>query len=660
MLPREQTAIFVREYLENGGSLAPIVEWLGMLGAAQRANRTGTSAARAAARWASPRTRSTRLKSPKWLKDLGEGIGKLGKKAVDAAGALLDSVVKAGKSLGDAIGEAVSWTVDKVSDLVDSLISAGEKVADILAEAAKKGMEQLKKYVEAVIKAGRTIGEVLTWAVGQVATTVNTVVAKLLQLGRNVLEVLKAVVAQGRTALVAVIKALLAAGKKLGDLIVAVANETATVLKSIVDALLAAGQTLRNIVVEAAKLATAACRAIVDALLDLGKSLVDLLREAAAVVGNTLRAIVQALLDLGRSLAQILVAAAGLAAATVKAIVQALLALGKSLADIVIAAVNEALAVAKAVFTALVAAGKKVVQILVALEKRTLSALRTALEALLAMGVSLADLVRDIVNGVAAAFHRNFFEGLVALGKAPLQILKAAVEAKASIPLVAFGVILEMFGGYRELEKDERAEARKVFGNTIDLDRVQLGFAKLPNDVMRYVNIELPRAFTTMYLLNFGPGAKVDMQTIIHELAHVWQGVQDGPLYMTRALEAQMGAGIHSLFHTGKYDDSEAYRVEEADLLANGGDLAKFNPEQQASIVEFFWIQAFSDWTVEGGYPAEVNKGVVVPPVEVLLPYAQKVNPALRLPAKTTTTTTKRGSRRRAFGSAGEGASAYA
>jgi hypothetical protein len=241
--------------------------------------------------------------------------------------------------------------------------------------------------------------------------------------------------------------------------------------------------------------------------------------------------------------------------------------------------------------------------------------------------------VKDVVTGVAAAFRRGFFEGLAASGRAPLQLLKAAAETSVSVLLLAFAVVLEMCGGYRELTKDEKAEARKVFGTAIDLERVKLGFAKLPGAVIRYVNVELPRAFTTMYLLNFGPGAKVDMQTIIHELAHVWQGVQEGPLYMTRALEAQIGAGVESLFHTGQYDDSDAYRVTEAALLANAGDLARFNPEQQASIIEFFWMRAFSAWAVPNGFPAD-SHGLVVPSVEALLPYMQRVNPGVRLPGK--------------------------
>jgi hypothetical protein len=639
-LPREQTAIFMKEYLDDGGSLDVVLQWLGIAGAVQRGTRgRASSPARVASRWAAPRKQAARRMATRglfdWVGDVVDGVKKIGNAIGNAVDSVVDSIVKAGKSIAQAIGAAVNWTVAQVTDLVEALISAGKKVADILAAAATKGVEQLKKFVEAVLAAGRAIGEVLAWAVGQAVATVNAVVAKLLQLGRRVLDIMKAVFGLGRAALIATVKALLAAGKRLADLIVAMAAESILVVKAIVDALLAAGQALRAILVEAAKLAAAACRNIVSVLMELGKSLVDLLREAAAVVGDTLRLIVQALLGLGRTITQILVAAAGLAAATVKSIVQTLIALGKSVADIVVSVAGQALAVVKAAFAALVAAGRKVVEILVALAGRAVSALRTAMEALLAMGISLASLVKDIVTGVAEAFRRGFFEGLVALGKAPLQLLKAAAEAGVSVLLLAFAVVLEMCGGYRPLTAAEMAEARKVFGNAIDLNRVKLGFAKLPGDVLRYVNVELPRAFTTMYLLNFGPGAKVDMQTIIHELAHVWQGVQEGPLYMTRALEAQIEAGLDALFHKGKYDDSASYRVTEADLAANGGDLKKFNPEQQATILEFYWIRKFSDWTVTGGFPAAVNAGVVVPPVEALLPYAQKVNPALRATAKT-------------------------
>jgi hypothetical protein len=314
-------------------------------------------------------------------------------------------------------------------------------------------------------------------------------------------------------------------------------------------------------------------------------------------------------------------------------VAQPLIAIGHPVAGLVQTVAAQAVSVAKAVFTALLALGHKVVSFLVALAGRTLSALRTALEALLAMGLSLAALVKDICLGVGEAFRRGFFEGLIALGKAPLQLLKAAAEVSASVVLLAFTVLLEVLGGYKPLSAIPGAmdQATKVYGSSIKLDRVKIGFAALPGDVIRFLNIEMPRAFTTMYLLNFGPGAKVDMQTIIHELAHVWQGVQEGPLYMTRALEAQFGAGLDALFHAGHYDDSASYLVTNRMLVDAGGDLKKFNPEQQATIIEAFWKVRFAGERVAPGpYPTTALVGGFNPPLDLVLPYAQKVNPALR------------------------------
>jgi len=114
---------------------------------------------------------------------------------------------------------------------------------------------------------------------------------------------------------------------------------------------------------------------------------------------------------------------------------------------------------------------------------------------------------------------------------------------------------------------------------------------------------------------------------------HVFQGVQEGPLYMTRALEAQIGAGVESLFHTGKYDDSAAYTVTAEMLVANGGVLKKFNPEQQASIVEFFWVRAFSSLAVPGGFAGDDRRAAGLT-LEALLPYTQKVNPAVKVPGR--------------------------
>jgi hypothetical protein len=130
---------------------------------------------------------------------------------------------------------------------------------------------------------------------------------------------------------------------------------------------------------------------------------------------------------------------------------------------------------------------------------------------------------------------------------------------------------------------------------------------------------------------------------------------------MSRALEAQIQAGLDAFFHKGKYDDEAAYRVTEADLDRNGGDLKKFNPEQQATIIEFYWVLKFSRHAVPSGFPhSRKTNPASLPALAKLLPYAQKVNSALRSPARTGTRKKKTPSRKRPFGKATTRVPAYA
>lgn len=637
LLPEEQAEAFIKDYLNDGGGLGAVFQWLGMAGAALRAPRGRAARAAATQHRLVTKSRSARPASRGFFGDItgavGGAINAVGGAIGSAVSSVVNAVIKAGKSLADAISVTLRWTVSQLTDLVTALLRAGKRVTEILSAALTKGLLLVQKFTEALLAAGRSAFDVLSWAVAQAAAAANAVVAKLVALGKTVSEMVLTVVAMGRAALSAVLRGLLAAGKLLFDLLSAVANQGFGVIRAVVDALLAAGQFVRNLLAQAGRLAATAMRHVVNALLQLGKSVKDLVSEAIAAAGAVLRLLLNALSALGRAVAEVLAAAAELAAAGTKLVVQALLALGRTVAVLVQTVATQAVRVARAVFTALLALGEKLVTVLVALAGRSLSALRTSLEALLAMGQGLASLVKDICLGVGEAFRRGFFEGLIALGKAPIQLLNAAAEVGVSLVLLAFAVVLEVLGGYKPLSEIPGAmdQATKVFGSSIQLDRVKIGFAALPGDVIRLLNIEMPRAFTTMYLLNFGPGAKVDMQTIIHELAHVWQGVQEGPLYMTRALEAQIGAGLDSLFHEGDYDDEASYLVTDQMLIDAGGDLKKFNPEQQATIIEAFWKVRFaSEQVAPGPYPTNTIVGNFNPPLELVLPYAQTVNTALR------------------------------
>jgi len=658
-LPRDQTAAFMKDFFDEGGSTDTVAEWLQAVGAALReleeegkikpAVKGARKVASKAASTVATKTAAGRRRQAlaggffddvvNWVKDTAK---KVGDAVVDAVTSVVDAVVKAGKSIADAVSAAVNWTVNQVRDLVSALIKAGRRVGDILSAAVAKGVAQLHKFVEGVLAAGRQLAEVVSWAANQVANTVKDVMVKLVALGRRVVDILKSVVGAAAAAVNAVVKALLAAGRALAEVLSAVANEALQVLQPVINALLAAGKLVRDVLVEGVKLAAASLRNVVQALINAGRALGEVLAEAAQMVGAACNAVLRALVELGRTVGQLLQAVVNATEAVVTAVVKGLMALGKTVLDVALAAVSFAVATATKVFKALINAGKKVADILTALAGRAVSALRTAVEALLNMGLALSSLVADIVTSVAEGFRRGFFEGLIALGKAPLLLLKAAAQVSVSVLLLAVASIFEILGGHRGLLPHELAEAEKIFGKSIDLSRVKIATASLPADLLNWINGDRP--FTTMYIINFGRNAVIDMATLIHELTHVWQGAQSGPLYMTRALEAQIGAGVKELFHSGHYDDSAAYAVTDQELIDHAGDFSKFNPEEQASIVEHYWLQKFSGQTFSSlptvaqlePYARQVFKGASRPSIRVLPVDIQPilVNPLLIKPVR--------------------------
>jgi hypothetical protein len=115
------------------------------------------------------------------------------------------------------------------------------------------------------------------------------------------------------------------------------------------------------------------------------------------------------------------------------------------------------------------------------------------------------------------------------------------------------------------------------------LDKVKIAVKSLPVDLIETLNGG--RTFTTMYLINFASWAKVTIDTLIHELTHVWQGLQEGPVYMIEALEAQLIGKGYNYGYQETDDGREFGDGGEDALAAAGGDLSKFNEEQQAQVI---------------------------------------------------------------------------
>lgn len=119
----------------------------------------------------------------------------------------------------------------------------------------------------------------------------------------------------------------------------------------------------------------------------------------------------------------------------------------------------------------------------------------------------------------------------------------------------------------RPLSPLERQLAASVFGNALLLEAVRL-------DERAWIGCRKRKiAYVSHFTVN--SWGALNAQTLVHELAHVWQYQQMGSAYIVRALQAQ-----RSLVG---YDYGGVVALERA--IQAETSLSQFNLEQQAEIV---------------------------------------------------------------------------
>jgi len=526
-MKRTQANAYMKDYFKAGGDMKSVMEWIEVVGGVMSKNQG--------------KPRGTAKAVVKFVKDVVEDV-------VDAVSDMVNAVISAVKSAGKALAKIVStvvkWTVSKIKNVVHALLEAGQKIVNILAEAAKKGLAVLNKFVQGVIKAGQAIRDVLVWAANKALNVIKNVAAAIIKAGRTIAQIMTDAVKLAFATMSKVVQALIQLGKKLIDIIASAVNWAISKVTSLVKALIAAGKKVVHILGEAIKKGIAIMKKFVQAIIKAGQAIKEVLTWVVKKSFSIIKSAISAILQAGRKLYHIMADAVKMVANALKKVVQALYKLGKKIGDIL-----------KTIVT------------------RGLSIIRTTLEGLFAIGVNLVKAVGSIFKDIAEGFRKGFLQGLLAIVKSPLKILKAAASAAGAVLSLAFAAFMEMWGGHRPLTSKERTEAARVFGSSINLSRVKIATASIPSDVINWINGGRP--FTTMYVINFKSGTKIKMHTLIHELTHVWQAVVAGPVYMVEALHSQ-------IFGKG-------YNVTQADLDKAAGNINKLEREQQAKVVEWYW-----------------------------------------------------------------------
>jgi len=152
----------------------------------------------------------------------------------------------------------------------------------------------------------------------------------------------------------------------------------------------------------------------------------------------------------------------------------------------------------------------------------------------------------------------------------------------------------------RPLTPLEAGEASIVFGDAIEFGAVRMQEDTRWPDLLAQATARLRgdpppphNAVTLGNRIHFpiplrtadagAPGFLDDMGWLIHELTHVWQYQHQGPIYLWRAVWAQITLG------SGAYGYGWEAGLQAA--AADGKTLTDFNPEQQGEIARHYYYR---------------------------------------------------------------------
>ena len=207
--------------------------------------------------------------------------------------------------------------------------------------------------------------------------------------------------------------------------------------------------------------------------------------------------------------------------------------------------------------------------------RRPDQALNNLVRAARELGQTLNQVV-DAFEEAGEEFADEFVRTMLAIGENVKDMLLAVLEVAVGwLDTVLFN-LMNWLNGFRSLTSAERADVEPVFADTIDYDQVYIATESPTNSIIFGIQDFFSgnpdsRAFVTGNLINFdADNAPIERFTLVHEMTHVWQNQNVGPIYMAHAAFSQvtMGDNAYNYGYTSpspsitlnnaKYDGSSA------------------------------------------------------------------------------------------------------
>ena len=595
------------------------------------------------------------------FRDLGKTIKNLFDEVISAGADLLRTIAESAARIGTSISEFMAYvctaSAEAVKNIVQGLISAGMTVVDMVATIGQQSIKAIHKIVAAVFELGRSLGSLLIDVAHLGMDLLKAVVKAAFRLGKTMVEFTGTLVRFTYKAAARFIEAALAAGATVAAILDSVASAGYFVFRKMVNGILQAlgpvgdifewliargehlGSTLwretvlainyvKKSITEIMDWAMSKTKAIFDTILrcveDIGVRISDVVEWAQSVGDTALQYLGEATIRVGNSIAYILNYLEKDFVPGIAAILQGALNAGYAISTVIGWMATRSIEIVHEVVKGALDAGVTLATLISETIKHPSTVLENLLKAASELGKTMADVFQAVINETGQKFLDEVVPALVEIGTSVRDMLYGVLEVAGGAIGTVIAILFEMLGTYRPLTEQEKADAREVFGTSIDLDNtfiacegvlntivfgVQDFFSQLSKGNFSNLTDETDsRAFVTGNLINFDVDEDFDRPTFIHELTHVWQNQHRGPVYLSHAIAGQIMDGYnygyntndHSItipdaYYDGRSEDySEGYITGEggADELLNAdGNFKTFNPEQQGQIAMHYFVR---------------------------------------------------------------------
>lgn len=575
-----------------------------------------------------------------WMKHAGQVLRKHNVKATDTAGVVVDALGDAAEWLVDTLEDGVDAIVEAVDAIIDAATSIGAALVDLFEEVVSWTAEAIGDLLAALIEAGKEIGEFIAATFDWAYNAVSRFVEAAFELGLAIADILETIVTESYFVLRRFVNGILENLGPIGDILdfilTQAENAVSTLWRSTLMAIRYAQGALQDVLDWMATQTQEVFEAIIRAWESMGEALITLYEGALTLGAQAWEMIGRATAIIGNSIYYAYNFLTTSVVSFVFDFTRGLLQAGLAVADLIGWAVAKSIEVCAEVIRAGLEAGATIATMLVEIARDPGNALTTFIQAMDEIGQTLVDLFQATIIDTAEEFLEEVIDALFEIGESIENMGIAALELGGAILATLVAHWLSLLGTYRGLRPEEEADARLVFGNSLDYQNVFLSTEDPLNFIIfgiqdLFTKEPDSRAFVTINLINFDvTDGDIDRPTLIHELTHIWQSREVGGIYMAEAIIAQtdLGSGynygydsnrvaeVDSINMNDLYDGTITNHTDLGSILGKDGETAlddangdfdAFNREQQGQIIMHWFVRNHLNLTDDDDNPITFN-----------------------------------------------------